>query len=288
VPKCAYFGPQQEITIVDQLPGTWAALCAVAFALGVRHGFDADHLATIDGLTRYNARANPRLARVAGALFSLGHGVVVMLVALAAGSFSAGWQTPEWLETTGVVVSIAFLFGLAFLNVRAVLTTAPGAIVAPAGFRGRLLGRFLTVRRGWAVALVGALFALSFDTISQAAIFALAAGRFGGVGDALIVAGLFVLGMLLIDGANGAWINRLVRCADSTAAIASRVMALSVAAVSLAVGMLAVSRLTLPGVNAWAEGREVWFGAAVVASVLIAFAGAMRVARRAAPAEVRL
>ena len=272
---------------MDQLPGTWAALCALAFALGVRHGFDADHLATIDGLTRYNARANPRLARVAGALFSLGHGVVVMLVALAAGSFSAGWQTPAWLETTGVVVSIAFLFGLAFLNVRAVLTTAPGAIVAPAGFKGRLLGRFLTVRRGWAVALVGVLFALSFDTISQAAIFALAAGRFGGVGEALFVAGLFVLGMLLIDGANGAWISRLVRCADSTAAIASRVMALAVAAVSLAVGMLAVSRLTLPGVDAWAEGREVWFGAAVVASVLIAFVGAMRVARRATPAPAR-
>ena len=50
-----------------------------------RHGFDADHLATIDGLTRYNARANPRLARMAGALFSLGHGVVVLLVALVAG-----------------------------------------------------------------------------------------------------------------------------------------------------------------------------------------------------------
>ncbi len=272
---------------MDQLPGTWAALCALAFALGARHGFDADHLATIDGLTRYNARTNPRLARVVGALFSLGHGAVVLLVALAAGTFAARWQTPAWLETTGVAVSIAFLFGLAFLNVHAVMTTAPGAIVAPAGFKGRLLGRFLTVRRGWAVALVGALFALSFDTISQAAIFALAAGRFGGIGEALFVAGLFVLGMLLVDGVNGAWISRLVRCADGTAAIASRVMALAVAAVSLAVGMLAVSRLALPNVDAWAGSRELWFGAAVVGSVLLAFAGAMLIARRQAPAPLR-
>jgi len=57
--------------------------------------------------------------------------------------------------------------------------------------------------------------------------------------------------------------------------------------VSLAVGMLAVSRLTLPSVDAWAEGREVWFGAAVVGSVLLAFAGAMLVARRHVPAAAR-
>jgi len=272
---------------MDQLPGTWTALCALAFALGVRHGFDADPLATIDGLTRYNARANPRLARVAGALFSLGHGAVVLLVALAAGSFAARWQTPAWLATTGIAVSIAFLFGLAFLNVRAVMTTAPGAIVAPAGVKGRVLGRFLTVRRGWAVALVGALFALSFDTISLAALFALAAGRFGGIGEALFVAALFVLGMLAVDGANGAWISRLVRRADGTAAIASRVMALAVAAVSLAVGLLALARLAAPSIDAWADGREAWFGVAVVVSVLVAFAGAMLLARRSALAAVR-
>jgi high-affinity nickel-transport protein len=56
---------------MDQLPATWTALCALAFVLGARHGFDADHLATIDGLTRYNARTNPALARFCGALFSL-------------------------------------------------------------------------------------------------------------------------------------------------------------------------------------------------------------------------
>ena len=61
------------------------------------------------------------------------------------------------------------------------------------------------------------LFALSFDTISQAALFAIAAGRFGGVAEALLVAGLFVLGMLAVDGINGVWICRLIRRADRTA-----------------------------------------------------------------------
>ena len=83
---------------MDSLPATWTALCALVFLLGARHGFDADHLATIDGLTRYNARVNPRLARFAGAL-SRSDTASSWLVALAAGSLSAGWQTPAWLES---------------------------------------------------------------------------------------------------------------------------------------------------------------------------------------------
>jgi high-affinity nickel-transport protein len=272
---------------MHDLPTEWTALAALVFLLGLKHGFDADHLATIDGLTRCNARANPRLARRAGALFSLGHGVVVILVALVAGSIASGWQTPAWLELTGASVSVAILFGLAFLNVRAVLTTAPHAVVAPAGVRAKLLGRFLDVGRAWAVAAVGGLFALSFDTVSQAALFALAAGRFGGLMHALFVAALFVLGMLAVDGANGLWISRLIRRADRAAAIASRVMALAVAAISLAVGGFTVARFLAPAVDAWAEGRNLWFGAAVVASVLLAFAGAMLASRRRAPAVAR-
>jgi high-affinity nickel-transport protein len=272
---------------MDTLPATWTALCLIAFGLGMKHGFDADHLATIDGITRRNARTNPRLARVAGSLFSLGHGGIVLLVALGAGSLSSGWQTPAWLEATGIGVSVVFLFGLAFLNMRAVVMADPNAIVAPAGFKGRLLGRFITVRRAWAVAAVGALFALSFDTVSQAALFALAAGRFGGVGHALLVAGLFVLGMLVVDGVNGVWLSRLIRRADRTAVVASRVMACTVAAISFAVGGFTVARLLLPAVATWADGRELLVGGIVVTAVLTAFAAGMRASRPRVPAAAR-
>ena len=272
---------------MDQLPATWTALCVLAFVLGAKHGFDADHLATIDGLTRYNARTNPALARLCGGLFSLGHGLVVCAVAFAAASLTTGWRTPGWLEATGVGVSIAFLFGLAFLNLRAVLLTDPLAVVAPVGIRSRLLGRFVTVRRPWAVAAVGALFALSFDTISQATLFALAAGRFGGVAEALLVAGLFVLGMLIVDGINGVWISGLIRRADRTAVITSRVMALTVAGISLAVGSFTVAKLLFPAVDEWAEGREVLFGGAVVVGVLTAFVVGMVAARRRVLVPVR-
>ena len=269
---------------MDALPATWTALCVLAFVLGLRHGFDADHLATIDGLTRCNARANPALARVAGALFSLGHGVVVLLVALVAGTLPVGWQTPRWLELTGAAVSVLFLLGLAFVNVRAVLASASDAVVATTGLRARLLGRVLTVRRPWAIAAVGMLFALSFDTVSQAALFALAAGRFGGVSHALIVAGLFVLGMLAVDGINSVWISALIRRADRTAVIASRVMALAVAAISLAVGLFIVAKLRLPALEAWAAGRELFFGAVVVSAAFAAFLAAMCAAHRCQPA----
>jgi high-affinity nickel-transport protein len=264
---------------MSDLPATWTALCALALLLGAKHGLDADHLATIDGLTRCNARTSPRLARFCGTLFSLGHGAVVLAVAAVAGSVASGWQTPEWLEATGIAVSVAFLFGLAFVNVRAVVVAAPGAVVAPAGLKSRLLRRVVSLRGGWAVAAVGALFALSFDTVSQAALFALAAGRFGGFVPALAIAGLFVVGMLAVDGVNGFWISRLIRRADRTAAVASRVMALTVAGISFAVGMFTVVKLLVPALDAWAEGREITFGTAVVASVLVAFAIAMRAAR---------
>lgn len=271
---------------MDTLPATFTALCALAFVLGLKHGLDADHLATIDGLTRYNARGNPRLARMAGALFSLGHGIVVLLVAASTGALASRWETPGWLEMTGVSVSVAFLFGLAFLNVHAVLSAEPDAVVAPAGIKGRLLGRFVTVQRPWAVTAVGSLFALSFDTISQAALFALAASRFGGVADALLVASLFVLGMLLVDGINGLWISRLIRRADRTAVVASRVMALSVAGLSLAIGLFTVAKLVVPDVEAWAEGRELYLGGAVISGALLAFTVGMLAARRSAPAEL--
>jgi high-affinity nickel-transport protein len=268
---------------MHELPATWTALCVTAVVLGARHGFDADHLASIDGLTRCNARANPALARRAGALFSLGHGAVVLTVALAAGWAAAIWQTPHWLEVSGIAVSVTFLFGLAYLNLRAVWLCDPQAVVVPAGLKGRLLGRFVTVQRAWAVAGIGALFALSFDTISLAALFALAAGRFGGVAEALLVAGLFVLGMLVVDGINGLWIHRLLRRADRAAAIASRVMALTVAAASLAVGSLIIGRTLLPALAAALDGRELLVGGAVVGAVATAFSIGMLAARPRRP-----
>ena len=261
---------------MNSLPHDFVALCLLVFVLGLKHGFDADHLATIDGLTRFNARNKPRLARYCGVLFSLGHGAVVLVIALLVSLLAQRWQTPGWLESFGAWVSIAFLLALGTLNVHAVLNTHAGDVVRPVGLKGRFLGPLARAASPAWIALVGALFALSFDTISQAALFALTATRFGGWQDALLLGLLFMVGMLVTDGINGYWISRLIRRADQFAVLASRVMSLAVGGMSLLVGLFGVARLSLPVVAAWSEGKELVFGAAVMVVIGASFLMAMR------------
>ena len=163
---------------MHDLPADWSALCAIVFLLGLKHGFDADHLATIDGLTRLNARHGRPFARYCGALFSLGHGAVVIAIALAVGLASERWNTPLWLDAVGAWLSIVVLTALGIVNLRAVLAADQPQVVASVGLKGRFLGRLAQARRPGAVALVGALFALSFDTVSQSALFAMTAGSY--------------------------------------------------------------------------------------------------------------
>jgi high-affinity nickel-transport protein len=264
---------------MDALPHDLAALSLLVFVLGLKHGFDADHLATIDGLTRFNAQKRPRLSRYCGTLFSLGHGSVVLFIALAVSILSSHWQTPDWLETFGAWISIFFLFALGLLNVHAVLNTEAGEVVRPVGLKGRFLGRLSRAAHPGLVVLVGALFALSFDTISQAALFALTATRFGGWQEAMMLGSLFMLGMLLTDGINGLWISRLIARADRIAHVASRVMSLVVAGLSLLVGGFGLMKLSVPAVDAWSEGKELVFGGTVVAIVAISFLLAIRLSR---------
>jgi high-affinity nickel-transport protein len=265
---------------MHDLPTEWTALCALVFLLGLKHGFDADHLATIDGLTRYNARHRRSFARYCGALFSLGHGVVVLAIAIAVGAASEKWDAPQWLDATGAWISILFLALIGIVNLRAVLAAAPHEVVAPVGIKGRFLGRLNRASRPATVAVVGALFALSFDTVSQSALFALTAAQFGGVQHAIFLGLLFVLGMLVTDGINGLWISRLIARADQIAVIASRVMSLAVSGVSLLVAAFGMAKMVVPAVDSWSDGKEVLFGLTVVLTVLGSFAVARALAER--------
>lgn len=260
--------------------GDWISLLILTFVLGMKHGFDADHLATIDGLTRYNARLRPGLARYCGTLFSLGHGAVVLAIALGVAGVASQWEVPEWFGILGAVISITFLIALGSLNLVAVLRAGPDEVVQPVGLKGRLLGNLRHASHPALIALVGALFALSFDTLSQAAFFALTATQFGGWQHALALALLFMLGMLLTDGINGLWIARLIARADQVALVASRVMGLVVSGVSLLVAGFGVAKLLSPAVDAWSEGKELIFGFALVAIIAISFVAAVRLTRQ--------
>jgi high-affinity nickel-transport protein len=259
---------------MDQLPNDWLALVLMVFALGVKHGMDPDHLATIDGLARCNAR-RPGLARRTGVLFSLGHGAVVMLIAVAVGLMSGRFVTPAWLSELGAWISIGFLFAMAAACLRSVLRAPPDQVVRAA----MLPSRFAALSRAQhplLIACVGALFALSFDTVSQAALFSAAATAMSGWPFSALLGFVFTLGMLGADGLNGLWVAKLLARADRRALIASRVMGLSIAGLSLLVGTFGIARQVAPEVAGYSQGRELLFGIAAVVIVAVSFMLAFR------------
>jgi len=277
--------------VIDALPTDGLALAAVVFLLGLKHGFDPDHLAAIDGLTRYNAGQRPRLSRWSGLLFSAGHGLVVTLVAVAVATIATGWRAPGWLEATGAWISIAFLALLGIANLSAVLRTPRDEVVRPTGLRSRVFGRLTQASHPVLVAAVGAAFAISFDTISQAVLFSVAGSSIemlsprgqppAGWLFALLLGLVFTAGMAATDALNGLWVSRLVRRADSRAAAASRVMSVAIGVLALLIATAGAARIAVPALD---EGYGEWspaIGLAIVLAIALSYAAAMRFAPRA-------
>jgi len=248
---------------------SWLPLCLSVFALGIRHGLDPDHLATIDGLTRFNSTVRPELARWCGTLFSLGHGCVVVLVATTVGSAAASQPVPDWARGVGAWTSIVFLLGLGFLNLVTVLRTPHDQMVQPSGMRSRLLSRLTRTARPFTIAAIGALFAVSFDTLSQAVLFSATAAQFGGLVSAAFFGGLFTLGMLLVDGVNGAWVAVLLKRADGRARLASRVIGLAVALISFAVAALGAARHFSRSTDGALDSHGLFVGIALIVAVAL-------------------
>jgi high-affinity nickel-transport protein len=265
----------------EALPHDWLALVVIAVVLGLKHGLDPDHLATIDGLTRYNAIHRPRLARWSGLLFSIGHGLVVTLVAVAVAAMATEWTPPEWLEHTGAWISILFLVALGLVNLAAVFRAPPHAIVRPEGLKGRWLGPLTQSSRPVIIVAIGAAFALSFETWSQAALFSMTATQVAGWTFSLAMGLLFTAGMMVADGLNGLWVARLLRNADRRARIASRFMSLTIALLSLAIAALSMVRQFAPTLAAPFEGSSVAVSAGMIALLFASFLVAMRLSQPA-------
>lgn len=257
---------------------TWPALCLIAVSLGLRHGFDADHLTVIDGLVRRNAAFRPRLARLAGVLFSIGHGAVVLMVACTTVALAARWHIPTWLEPVGILISVVVLLTLAALNLYAVWATPRSATVTPVGLRSKLFSRAFASDHPLTMAGIGALFAISADTLAQAAALGIAAAQFGGVGQAALVAGWFAAGTAVASGLAGYWMARLLRTTNQRAAIASRVMTGAIGLMSLTVAMVMIASLLFPH-GALAVGSSIWAGAAIIVAAAAAFLVAMLASR---------
>ena len=271
--------------LTGALPQEWQGLALLVLVLGVKHGMDPDHLAMIDGLARFNAVNRPRLARWSGCLFSLGHGFVVTLVAAMVAAITTDWSTPAWLELVGAWISIGFLLALGIANLVAVFGTPRDQVVRARGIKGRWLGSLAESSHPVVIATIGAAFALSFDTFSQAALFSLTATHVAGWIFSVVLGLVFTAGMIAADGLNGAWVARMLSRADRRALVASRLMSLSIAILGISIAALGLVRIVLPEAAAAVDGAGAPMGLVVVALVLASFALAMRIS---GPGEARL
>jgi high-affinity nickel-transport protein len=205
-----------------------------AYTLGMRHAFDADHIAAIDNTTRKLINDGKRPVSV-GFWFSLGHSSVVfgLCLLLAFGVRALASQVADDSSTlqsaTGIIgttVSGAFLIVIGIVNL-VVLRQVVGvfrrmrhgdydeaeleAQLNKRGFLNRLLGGVTkAVSKPAHMYPVGLLFGLGFDTATEISLLVLAGGAaaFALPWYAILTLPvLFAAGMCLLDSADGAFMN---------------------------------------------------------------------------------
>jgi nickel/cobalt transporter (NiCoT) family protein len=205
-----------------------------AYTLGMRHAFDADHIAAIDNTTRKLVGEGRRPLSV-GFWFSLGHSTVVFALsfgfaigirALSGQVADEGSTLHEVTGWIGTGVSGAFLYVIAALNlvilvgiVRAVGALRRGEFdeaelerrLEGRGGMSRVYRRFTrAISAPWQMYPVGVLFGLGFDTASEVALLFLAAGA-AGAGlpfyAILCLPILFAAGMSLLDTLDGSFMH---------------------------------------------------------------------------------
>lgn len=209
--------------------------------MGLRHGFDLDHLATIDAITRTTAN-NIFISKSTGLLFSLGHGAVVIVMSIVMGGGLSQFKPSHTLELFGAWVSIFFLFTLGIINIYNIFffKTRSGKIKMT-----QWVSRHLIKNHYQALSIfgIGALFAISFDTLSQIALLALSASTQAGWVFALIIGVLFMLGMMLADGVNGLLVAQVIFRGNQISVTASQIIGTGIALFSLITGTLGLIRL---------------------------------------------
>lgn len=267
------------VALLPDLP----SLAMLAFMLGLRHGMDADHLAAIDVMARFNAGGRLNVARLTGVWFSIGHGAVVLAFAFFVASLAHTWQAPAWLEPVGAWFSIAVLLSLGVLSLVAVRRTVSDSPVRFAGWRSVLYGRLLHVSGALPVLGIGALFAVSFDTLGQAALMGATGTSRMGLPAVGLLAGSFVAGMIVTDGVNGWFVAHLMQRSAQAAARLSRVMAISIGGVSIATALLGIAAQLSSDADAWVQDHQGRFALLIVAIVSASFAASLRLARAARP-----
>jgi len=198
-----------------------------AYMFGLRHAFDADHIAAVDDTVRYLLQKGQKPLGI-GFFFSLGHSTVVFGLALAMvfAATTVKQGLPELQHFGGLIgasVSGVFLWLIGILNLLLLLDMLKiwrqaksgqhshahlDELLAKRGLLNRLLGGRLqkVIRQSWQMYPLGLLFGLGFDTASEIGLLAMTAGAAGGnlpIGAVLSLPILFAAGMSLMDTTDG-------------------------------------------------------------------------------------
>ncbi len=206
----------------------------LAYTLGMRHAFDADHISAIDNTTRKLMSEGQRPLAV-GFFFALGHSSVVaaLVIALNFGIKAVGSQLKDensslrhYTGLIGTTVSGVFLILIAILNLIILVSILGVFFKMRKGLyseeelekhlnsRGLLMRFFGPIARridaSWKMYPLGILFGLGFDTATEIALLVMAGSS--------VVAGLpwwaimslplfFAAGMSLFDTIDGSFMN---------------------------------------------------------------------------------
>jgi high-affinity nickel-transport protein len=205
-----------------------------AYTLGMRHAFDADHIAAIDNTTR-KLMADGKRPMSVGFWFSLGHSsvVFVMVLGIALGvralSSGIGDDSSTLQQVTGVwgtSISGVFLVLIGLINLAALIGIVQvfremrsghfdeaelDRHLDNRGFLNRILGRVTrAVTKPWHMFPTGFLFGLGFDTVSEIGLLVIAGGAVAASlpwWAVLTLPILFAAGMSLLDTLDGAFMN---------------------------------------------------------------------------------
>lgn len=204
----------------------FSGLAITAYVLGLRHGFDADHIAAIDNTTRKLLNEQQRPLTV-GTWFSLGHSTIVcgMIAALVVATqfIEAHYGSFETVgSVVGTLISGVFLFVIGLVNLiivaevyrlfkglrdRELDEAQLDAQMEKRGFLYRYFGRlFKVVEKPWQIYPIGVLFGLGFDTATEVLLITVAVGLglstvpFWAV---MLLPLLFTCGMVLSDTTDG-------------------------------------------------------------------------------------
>jgi nickel/cobalt transporter (NiCoT) family protein len=209
------------VTFADR--PTLLGTALLAYVFGLRHAFDADHIAAIDNVVRKLMQDGKRPLSV-GFFFSLGHSTIVVLASVAIAATAAMVQSRLTAfhglgGAIATVVSAAFLLAIgianlfilkaiwiAFTHARAGCRVADedlNALLTRRGFFARIFRPlFNLVSRSWHMYPIGFLFGLGFDTATEIGLLGISATQAAqGMSFWNIPAfpALFTAGMSLVD-----------------------------------------------------------------------------------------